>query len=166
MRMRISWPCQIPLTTLPVLTTGSTLELSHGPGREEAVSNGLGDHIRETVELEVVDKCATEGLMKAMQRAAVGLVGVEFARKFAGTAVTEMCRKMGVAEATFYHWKKRYRGLGVSEIRRCLPVRRRLSPRRTTLQPTERQTMTGQTRCPGILLNMAYRKLVAGIPSS
>jgi len=36
----------------------------------------------------------------------------------AGTPVAEICRKMGVAEATFYRWKKRYGGLGVTEIRR------------------------------------------------
>jgi len=35
-----------------------------------------------------------------------------------GTAVSEICRKMGVAEATFYRWRKRYAGLGVSEMRR------------------------------------------------
>lgn len=36
----------------------------------------------------------------------------------AGTPVAEICRKMGVAEQTFYRWKKRYGDLGVSEIRR------------------------------------------------
>ena len=35
-----------------------------------------------------------------------------------GTLVGEICRKMGVAEATFYRWKKVYAGMGVSEIRR------------------------------------------------
>ena len=35
-----------------------------------------------------------------------------------GTTVAEICRKMGIAEATFFRWKKRYAGLGVSEIRR------------------------------------------------
>jgi len=25
---------------------------------------------------------------------------------------------MGISEATFYNWKKKYRGLGVSELRR------------------------------------------------
>ena len=30
----------------------------------------------------------------------------------------EICRKIGVAEATFYRWKKIYAGMGVSEIRR------------------------------------------------
>ena len=27
-------------------------------------------------------------------------------------------RKMGISEATFYNWKKKYGGLGVSELRR------------------------------------------------
>ncbi len=35
-----------------------------------------------------------------------------------GTSVGEICRKMGVADATFYRWKKAYAGMGVSEIRR------------------------------------------------
>ena len=34
-----------------------------------------------------------------------------------GVAVSEICRKMGVSEATFYNWKKKYGGLGVSELR-------------------------------------------------
>lgn len=33
------------------------------------------------------------------------------------TKVSEVCRKIGVAEATFYNWKKKYGGLGVSELR-------------------------------------------------
>ncbi|GLS05338.1 transposase [Chitiniphilus shinanonensis] len=35
-----------------------------------------------------------------------------------GTTVIEVCRKMGVSEATFYNWKKKYGGLGVTELRR------------------------------------------------
>ncbi len=35
-----------------------------------------------------------------------------------GTTVAEVCRKMGVSEATYYIWKKKYGGLGVSELRR------------------------------------------------
>lgn len=35
-----------------------------------------------------------------------------------GTTVGEVCRKMGISEATFYNWKKKYGGLGVSELRR------------------------------------------------
>jgi len=35
-----------------------------------------------------------------------------------GTKVAEVCRKMGISEATFYNWKKKYGGLGVSELRR------------------------------------------------
>ncbi len=35
-----------------------------------------------------------------------------------GTTVGEVCCKMGISEATFYNWKKKYGGLGVSELRR------------------------------------------------
>lgn len=28
-----------------------------------------------------------------------------------GTRVDEVCRKMGISEATFYNWKKKYGGL-------------------------------------------------------
>jgi putative transposase len=45
---------------------------------------------------------------------------IAFALKQAetGTRVDEVCRKMGISEATFYNWKKKYGGLGVSELRR------------------------------------------------
>ena len=36
----------------------------------------------------------------------------------AGTPATEICRKLGVSEQTFYRWKKKYAGMGVSELRR------------------------------------------------
>lgn len=35
-----------------------------------------------------------------------------------GTTTGGICRKMGIAEATFYRWKKVYAGMGVAEIRR------------------------------------------------
>jgi putative transposase len=35
-----------------------------------------------------------------------------------GTPVAEVIRKMGIAEQTFYNWKKRYGGLSPSEVRR------------------------------------------------
>ena len=35
-----------------------------------------------------------------------------------GTAVEEICRKLGVSEATFYRWKKQFAGMGTVEIRR------------------------------------------------
>lgn len=35
-----------------------------------------------------------------------------------GTAIEEICRKMGISPATFYQWKKKYGGLGVNELRR------------------------------------------------
>ena len=35
-----------------------------------------------------------------------------------GTPVSDVCRQLGVSEATFYIWKKKYAHLGVSELRR------------------------------------------------
>jgi putative transposase len=35
-----------------------------------------------------------------------------------GTAVADVCRQIGVSEATFYVWKKKFAHLGVSELRR------------------------------------------------
>jgi putative transposase len=35
-----------------------------------------------------------------------------------GTPVLEVCRKMGIAEQTFYRWKKKYAGMGVVEVRK------------------------------------------------
>ena len=36
----------------------------------------------------------------------------------AGTPVTEVCRKLGVSEQSFYRWKRKYEGMGVAELRR------------------------------------------------
>ena len=45
---------------------------------------------------------------------------IAFALKQAevGTSIEEICRKMGISDATFYNWRKKYGGLGPSELRR------------------------------------------------
>jgi putative transposase len=45
---------------------------------------------------------------------------IAFALKQAetGTPVTEVIRRMGISEQTFYRWKKVYGGLGTGELRR------------------------------------------------
>ena len=45
---------------------------------------------------------------------------IAFALKQAesGTTVEEICRKMGISQATFYAWRKKFGGLGVAELRR------------------------------------------------
>ena len=35
-----------------------------------------------------------------------------------GTPPADVCRQLGVSEATFYIWKKKYAHLGVSELRK------------------------------------------------
>ena len=41
----------------------------------------------------------------------------------AGEKVTSICRKMGVSEATFYNWRKKYAGMGVSDMRELRQLR-------------------------------------------
>ena len=45
---------------------------------------------------------------------------IAFALKQAelGTPVEEVRRKMGISDTTFYNWRKKYGGLGPSELRR------------------------------------------------
>ena len=52
---------------------------------------------------------------------------IAFALKQAesGTSVDEICRKMGISQATFYAWRKKFGGLGVAELRRLAAWRRR-----------------------------------------
>ena len=35
-----------------------------------------------------------------------------------GTPVAEICRKVGISQATYFNWKKKYAGLMPSEMRR------------------------------------------------
>ena len=39
-----------------------------------------------------------------------------------GTSVTEIVRKLGVSEQTFYRWTRKFAGLGVAEVRRLKQV--------------------------------------------
>ena len=41
----------------------------------------------------------------------------------AGAPIEEICRKMGVSEATYFRWKKKYGGLGIPELRELRQLR-------------------------------------------
>ncbi|WP_142762592.1 transposase, partial [Klebsiella pneumoniae] len=53
---------------------------------------------------------------------------IAFALKQAetGTRVEEVCRKMCISEATFYNWKKKFGGMGVTELRQLEEENQRL----------------------------------------
>ncbi len=40
-----------------------------------------------------------------------------------GTTVTDLCRNVGISEQTFYTWKRKYVGLGLSELRELRQLR-------------------------------------------
>lgn len=52
-----------------------------------------------------------EQIVRALRQAEVGM------------PVGEICRRLGVAEPTFYRWKRKYGGLGVSELRELRQLR-------------------------------------------
>jgi putative transposase len=41
----------------------------------------------------------------------------------AGEKVGEVCRRLGISQATYYSWKKQYAGLGVTELRELRQLR-------------------------------------------
>lgn len=41
----------------------------------------------------------------------------------AGTPVTEICRKLGVSQQTFYAWRRKFAGMGVAELRELRQLR-------------------------------------------
>ena len=53
-----------------------------------------------------------------MEQIALALRQVE-----AGTPVADICRKLEIAEATFYRWKRKFGDLGVSELRELRQLR-------------------------------------------
>ena len=57
---------------------------------------------------------------KSMKRSKFNEVQIAFILQQAetGTPIGDVCRKAGIAEATFYNWRKKYAGLLPSEMKR------------------------------------------------
>jgi len=55
-----------------------------------------------------------------MKKSKLTKAQIVFALKQAetGVSVEEVCRKLGFTQAMFYNWKKKFGGLGVSELRK------------------------------------------------
>ena len=51
-----------------------------------------------------------------------------------GTRVEEICRKMGISDATFYKWRQKYAGLGPSELKKLKQLVADLSLDKAMLQ--------------------------------
>jgi len=61
-----------------------------------------------------------------------------------GTKVSEICREHGISDATFYIWKKKYSGLGLSELRELRQLREengKLSRAKKALRPRHRREL-------------------------
>ena len=53
-----------------------------------------------------------------MKRSKFAEQQIAFAQAELGMPVEEVCRKIGISDASFYNWKKKYSGLNPSELRR------------------------------------------------
>jgi len=58
----------------------------------------------------------------------------------AGVAVAQLTRKHGISAATYYHWKSKYGGAAVSELKRL----RELEAENAKLKPHVRRSGTGE----------------------
>jgi putative transposase len=45
----------------------------------------------------------------------------------AGVKVRDICRKHGISDATYYHWKSKYGGMSASELKRMKEMEAELS---------------------------------------
>ena len=80
-----------------------------------------------------------------------------------GTTVTDVCRQIGIAEATFYVWKKKYADLGVAELRRLMAQMRESSCCARAMRwrrsiPTRRSPVV----CPGSSCRAGRRMRISG----
>jgi putative transposase len=57
-----------------------------------------------------------------------------------GFTVAEVCRKLGISEATFYSWKKKFSGLGPVELRRLRQVEEENAQLKRIVAPDAGQT--------------------------
>jgi putative transposase len=70
-----------------------------------------GSHVASDVTPEKKSRFAEEQITYALRQAD------------SGVPVADVCRQLGVSEATFHIWKRKYGSLGVSELRQLRQLR-------------------------------------------
>jgi putative transposase len=99
-------------------TGAQVVERMQGEG---LIEGDVGPLFRHSPKLEVrsLHPPARAGPGGAMKKSRFTEEQVIYAQRLAesGTLVTDVSRQMGISEATFYVWKKKYASLGVAELR-------------------------------------------------
>ena len=79
---------------------------------------GLGTQLLRQAEAE-----AQEAGCRRKTRFSEEQIAMALRQGEVGTPVAEIIRKLGVSEQTYYRWKRKYGGLGVSELRELKAIR-------------------------------------------
>lgn len=64
-----------------------------------------------------------------------------------GTAVAEVCRKVGITEQTSYRWKRKFASMGVAELRRLKVFLSNSSKKKTRSSSLWSQTSRWTSTC-------------------
>ena len=79
-----------------------------------------------------------------------------------GVAVEEICRKLGISDATFYNGKKKYSGLGPSELRRVTQLEEANSKLKHLVADLRHGQGLDAGRCPAKVLTPARKRELVG----
>jgi putative transposase len=88
------------------------------------------NHFGAALDSETARAIVTSDYLKACAHVVVNVTASgnrqwtgRYLRGRQGEEVTEVCRRLGVSEQTFYGWKKQVAGLGLSELRELRSLR-------------------------------------------
>ena len=63
-------------------------------------------------------KSDEKGVQKMQKRFTEQQIAYAMRQLEQGERISEMCRRLGVSEATIYKWKKKYAGMGITELKK------------------------------------------------
>ena len=109
---------QIARNTQRLLAKASTIRTRHLLARSKTrdVSPENDDNLNWSRLAASAVPCERSGSIKR-SKFSEEQIAYAIRQSESGTPISDLCRQLGVSEATFYTWKKKYAHLGVSELR-------------------------------------------------
>ena len=75
-----------------------------------------------------------------------------------GTPVADVCRQLGVSEASFYLWKKKYAGLGLNELRELRQLREENNKLKRLVADLSLDPMSQRVLRGGMVLELTHKE--------